>query len=215
MTRLFIERGALIKALCVIACIAGFSGCASLSGLGGSSSSSCPVPSGVTCKPIGDVYRSPAVQLADAQAVPSPTTSIGNSTSMAQSGFNTAVPSALALTKYEPSSNAVREVPTTGAPVRSSTRLLRIWIAPYEDDEGALLDHRYVHVMIDSGKWKVEANRAALMRSYAATKAPKAGAAAPSSGSNNQPESAAKPSAILQQMQVISGQNSDGKAETE
>jgi conjugal transfer pilus assembly protein TraV len=69
-------------------------------------------------------------------------------------------------------------VPTTGSPIRSQTRMLKIWFAPYEDDEGALRDQSFLYVMVDSGRWEVEHNKASIMKQFGPIKAPRASAPA-------------------------------------
>lgn len=49
--------------------------------------------------------------------------------------------------------------PTVGMPLRVPERILRIWVAPYEDDDGALNDQKYVYLTVQKGGWALEANR--------------------------------------------------------
>ena len=51
---------------------------------------------------------------------------------------------------------------TTGFPLRTTDRVLRIWVAPYEDEEGALNDQKYVYLTVEKGGWQIEANRKAI-----------------------------------------------------
>lgn len=51
---------------------------------------------------------------------------------------------------------------TTGFPLRTPDRVLRIWVAPYEDEEGALNDQKYVYLTVEKGGWQIEANRKAI-----------------------------------------------------
>jgi conjugal transfer pilus assembly protein TraV len=40
--------------------------------------------------------------------------------------------------------------------LRSNPRLLRLWIAPWEDADGDLHEQALVHVVVDSGRWLIE-----------------------------------------------------------
>lgn len=55
---------------------------------------------------------------------------------------------------------------STGFPLRTPDRVLRIWVAPYEDDEGALNDQKYIYVTVERGGWQLEANRKAIQVPY-------------------------------------------------
>ncbi len=44
-------------------------------------------------------------------------------------------------------------------PVRQPPLVLRVWMAPYEDEGGDLHDQSYFYTMVHSGKWMIEANR--------------------------------------------------------
>jgi conjugal transfer pilus assembly protein TraV len=68
-----------------------------------------------------------------------------------------------AITKQSP-----RDMPvlTTGFPLRTPDRVLRIWVAPYEDDEGALNDQKYVFVTVEKSAWQVEANKRVIQAPF-------------------------------------------------
>lgn len=55
---------------------------------------------------------------------------------------------------------------STGFPLRTPDRVLRIWVAPYEDEEGALNDMKYVYLTVEKGGWQIEANRKAIQVPY-------------------------------------------------
>jgi conjugal transfer pilus assembly protein TraV len=165
----------------IAAAILALGGCSSLSGVGGSSSLSCPVPNGSSCKPIGQVY----------QSAPKPYTPMTPGVAVGTIGdagghlVQSALPAAPALSLYIPTAPVARQVPNTGEPIRSATRTLKIWIAPWEDEEGALRDHGYLYVMIDSGKWQIEHSRARILRQFGPTRAPKPLGGGPASSSTS------------------------------
>jgi conjugal transfer pilus assembly protein TraV len=47
------------------------------------------------------------------------------------------------------------------AALRSPPRVLRLWIAPWEDADGDLHDASFVHVVVDTGRWLIERVRPA------------------------------------------------------
>lgn len=148
-------------------------GCSSLAGVGGSASLSCPIPSGSTCKGIGQVFQSTPSSAKNNGGAPGVVSSTSQMISETGGAAQASLPLAPTLTTYVPSLHAARPVPTTGEPIRSPTRTLKIWIAPWEDEEGALRDHGYLYVVIDSGKWQLEHSRANIMRAFTPTRAPK------------------------------------------
>lgn len=51
------------------------------------------------------------------------------------------------------------DAPYSGMPLHTPPRLLRIWVAPYQDTEGDLHDQKFMYVMVHSGRWLLEANQ--------------------------------------------------------
>jgi conjugal transfer pilus assembly protein TraV len=117
------------------------SGCASLmSGIGGSERYACKAPEGVTCTSVSGAYANSthgtpqAAQLPAAKR-PSPPTFYG-ATSIAPGGAGASMASATRI--------------------RSNPRLLRVWVAPWEDSDGDLHEEAIVHVIVDSGRWLID-----------------------------------------------------------
>lgn len=83
-----------------------------------------------------------------------------------------ATPSAAAPAPVAPApgqiSPAQMQAPSSGAPLRIQPTILRVWVAPWEDDLGALRDQSYAYLTIDPGRWVVETNRAAIRNQYRA-----------------------------------------------
>ena len=57
-------------------------------------------------------------------------------------------------------------------PLRSTPRILRVWVAPWEDSDGDLQDQSYIYVVVDSGHWLIEHQRAAIRNAYTPIAAP-------------------------------------------
>lgn len=127
----------------LLATVATVSGCmSSMSGLGGSESLSCKAPEGVVCTSVSGVYANAATLATKSAPLATP-----------------AVPAlysanAVALSKDRPAT------PSRSA-VRSSPRVLRLWIAPWEDGDGDLHEESTVHVLVDVGRWLVDHVRTA------------------------------------------------------
>ena len=58
------------------------------------------------------------------------------------------------------------EAVTSGMPVRQPPLVLRVWMAPYEDEGGDLYDQSYFYTMVHSGRWMIEANKSAISNQY-------------------------------------------------
>lgn len=109
------------------------SGCASsLSGVGGEGHYACRAPEGAQCTSVSGVYANSAHRVPQRSAAAE-------------------TPRLLTLEKpaTEPEADA-------GARLRSNPRLLRIWIAPWEDSDGDLHEAETVHMLVDPGHWLIE-----------------------------------------------------------
>jgi conjugal transfer pilus assembly protein TraV len=137
-----------LVALLAGAAVLGLSGCAStLSGVGGTATYACQAPVGAQCTSVSGVYANAghgARQLLGSQQ-PRPV----------ESGALGAAPTPSAITAPTPSPAAAP------APLRTPPRVLRLWIAPWEDSDGDLHEASTVHVLIDHGRWLMERVRPA------------------------------------------------------
>jgi len=134
----------MIRPFCVPLALVGVMlfGCASsLSGLGGTENYACKAPEGVMCNSVSGVYAN----------------SIHGNLRPAQSSPEK-LPSAVP-TIYGAASVALTERAAPGAAgnaIRSNPRLLRVWIAPWEDSDGDLHEEGYLHVLVNTGRWLIE-----------------------------------------------------------
>ncbi len=119
------------------------SGCASsLSGLDATDSYGCKAPEGVSCISVSGIYAnsSPGGRLSRGQSAPAKSP--------------TGTPAI-----YGASSVALAQPAEPGAAsngIRSNPRLLRVWVAPWEDSDGDLHEDGYVHMLVDTGRWLIE-----------------------------------------------------------
>ena len=58
-------------------------------------------------------------------------------------------------------------------PLRSSARVLRLWVKPWEDADGDLMDQLYVYVPVDNGRWLVDHTQRQIRDAYAPIKVPR------------------------------------------
>jgi conjugal transfer pilus assembly protein TraV len=61
------------------------------------------------------------------------------------------------------------QIPGTGTAIRSAPRVLRLWVAPWEDSDGDLHDQFYVYLTIDPGRWVIEHQRSKIQNQYSTT----------------------------------------------
>ena len=116
------------------------SGCAStLSGVGGADGYACKAPEGAMCTSVSGVYANTA------QGMQKPTKPAENKSPLA-------APAIYGATSIAPGKLA----PASSTPIRSNPRVLRLWIAPWEDADGDLHEEALVHMVVDPGRWLIE-----------------------------------------------------------
>ena len=119
-------------------------GC-SMTGMDAQKSFSCNAPPGISCSSLSGVY---------ANAV---TDNLPNSTTKPATVYNK---------KDQGKSSVVGEVPTTGAPLLSVPTVLRVWIAPWEDNRNVLHDQSFLYAVADPGHWQVAHSRKKIAEQY-------------------------------------------------
>jgi len=116
------------------------SGCAStLSGVGGTDGYACKAPEGAMCTSVSGVYANTA------QSLQQP----------AKPAEKKSPPAAIAIygaTSIAPGGHAL----ASSTSIRSNPRVLRLWIAPWEDSDGDLHEEALVHMVVDTGRWLIE-----------------------------------------------------------
>lgn len=119
------------------------SGCMSMSGIDGESHYACPAPHGVQCGSVTANYlqslrgdRPEPPQIADAVTAP-------------ESALTATVTTAPFV---DPGADTPRYVPP---------RILKLWVAPWEDRDGVLHDAAFVFVPLDRGHWQLGSLRPA------------------------------------------------------
>jgi len=163
----------------VMAC-AVVSGCASMAGVGGTSEYSCKAPEGVKCDSVsGTSYNSVENNLPSQrqgtrptpqdEATPTRIEALAGKRGGASAAY--VVPARASLATG--SGVALPPAAYTSMPLRSPARVLRLWVKPWEDADGDLMDQLYVYVPVDNGRWLVDHTQRQIRDAYAPIKAPR------------------------------------------
>lgn len=136
-------------------------GCGSMSGLDASSSFSCKAAPGVTCQSISGVHQN-----ASAGNLPFQRTGEAQGNGNDQATKDDKKPVYGAVKTDSKVSPRDMNAAYSGMPVRQPPLVLRVWMAPYEDESGDLHDQSYFYTMVHSGKWMIEANRNAISNQF-------------------------------------------------
>ncbi|WP_413891024.1 type IV conjugative transfer system lipoprotein TraV [Candidatus Skiveiella danica] len=159
-------------------------GCASsLSGLGSTESYACKAPVGAQCTSVSGNYANSSADTganSGANANPFATRAMHETQRPPQGLLATeSVPATLRKTRPSAPADAspgpASSTPAgaaastsvnvaasrAAAKLRSSPRVLRLWVAPWEDRDGDLHDASFVHVVIDTGRWLIDRVRPA------------------------------------------------------
>lgn len=136
-------------------------GCGSMSGLDASSSFSCKAAPGVTCQSISGVHQN-----ASAGNLPFQRNGETQGNGNDQATKDDKKPAYGAVKTDSKVSPRDMNAAYSGMPVRQPPLVLRVWMAPYEDESGDLHDQSYFYTMVHSGKWMIEANRNAISNQF-------------------------------------------------
>lgn len=132
------------RLIALAATVSMISGCGSITGLTDSDSKfACKAPPGVICTSVSGVYAN--VQQNNLPAL--------------QSGTRPTV-----ANYAMPAGGAALPVAAAGMPIRSQARVLRIWLAPWRDEDDTLHDQSYMYAMVDPGQWLVERSRESTVK---------------------------------------------------
>lgn len=137
-----IRPSKLVRVGTAFALTTSLAGCFNLSGLNGSSESfSCKAPEGIACASVSGTYAN-AHQSPAASQAPEP------------------APNAA------PAIARNRAVLSSGDAIRTQPRVLRIWVAPWEDADGDLHDQSMLYLTVDAGRWRIEHNRSRIRKEF-------------------------------------------------
>lgn len=172
MNRIFHSPITLTWALSTLLVLS-LTGCVNMSGLSGGSDFKCKAPDGVSCVSVSGIYANAQANNLPSQRDSKPAL-LGQPPKDARGSMQTVanVPTSTVGALTSPT-------PPLGA-IRSEPRIVRVWIAPWEDSDGDLHDQSYVYLPVDSGRWMVEHNKRRVREAYAPVRAPKLAQSSPS-----------------------------------
>ena len=84
-------------------------------------------------------------------------------------------------------------------PLRSPARVLRLWVKPWEDADGDLMDQVYVYVPVDNGRWLVDHTQRQIRDAYAPIKVPRTAQATDSDRGGDKQDARVPPASGLEQ----------------
>ena len=198
-------RALRLTALLTGTAVLGLSGCASnLSGVGGTPTYACKAPAGAQCTSVSGVYAnagqgarqllgSDAPRAVGSGALGTPVADATSHGPVVRSGAGAPAPKSSAVETRPapaPASGATTVAPTapsgavpahSTAALRTAPRVLRLWIAPWEDSDGDLHEASTVNVLIDHGRWLIERVRPAPRGPRMGVTPPSAPSTAPTS----------------------------------
>ena len=210
-------RALRLTALLAGTAVLGLSGCASnLSGVGGTPTYACKAPAGAQCTSVSGVYAnagqgarqllgSDAPRAVGSGALGTPVADATSHGPLVRSGAGAPAPKvspAETRPAPAPASGATTVAPTapsgavpaqSTAALRTAPRVLRLWIAPWEDSDGDLHEASTVNVLIDHGRWLIERVRPAPRGPRMGVTPPAAPTVAPTAAPASAPPGAQAP----------------------
>lgn len=158
----------IVLAAAVAAVASVLAGCASVSGLDADDKFACKAPDGVTCMSVSGIYANAKAnnlpgqrKHEDSKAGSEPTTE-----RVVARNYNAPDNPLASPGQVEKTSPRAMSAPNSGPPLRTPERILRVWLAPFEDQEGDLHDQKYFYVTVRPGAWTIEANRANIRSQF-------------------------------------------------
>ena len=157
-----------LNATMIISLVA-VTGCASMSGVGGTTEYACPLPQGATCKSVSQTYND---SFQNSPSVPHDGVRPQQSFQMEGAAITTPIDSAESSTSVRTGGVATKRpnVPMVsaevGTPLLTGPRLMRILIAPWTDNDDNLMEAHRVFVKLDESRWRLDHVKASLYRSY-------------------------------------------------
>lgn len=139
--------------------VAWLCGCTSMSGLDASSQYGCKAAPGVSCQSIKGVYDNAA-----AGNLPFQKRGKSSDGAVGSDVAGVSPDTKYALAQLSPADMTAMD---SGIPVRQPPFVLRIWVAPWEDEAGDFHDQSHFYTMVHPGKWLIESNNATIARKYA------------------------------------------------
>jgi conjugal transfer pilus assembly protein TraV len=132
-----------------------------MAGLDGKSEFACRAPDGVVCTSVSGVYANSVAGTLPAMWEGTPQSAAHESATGTDSKHSADLPRPYRA--IPPASAA----PAAGTPLLSLPRVLRLWLAPWVDEDGDLHDQAYLYVMWHRGEWQLGHTEAGVRRQFA------------------------------------------------
>ncbi len=149
-----------------------------LSGCSTSPSYACGTPQGGKCQSVSDSYLS-----ALGKKLKGGASSATSATATPDKQGKPAVEATARVTQYIPEGVAIRSLP----------QVMRVWVAPWEDNNGVFHDQSYSYFVADAGEWSLRANteKSLYPNGYALLERPTDKDPTPTTDSKTKPPAAA------------------------
>lgn len=144
----------------------------SFSGYDASSSFACKAPEGVLCNSMSGIYANAMAHNLPEQRVH---TGSGATTNVTLGSYAKDVDAVHSTSGASRGTSAAADAATmgilpraldSGAPVRTASREMRIWFAPWQDADADLHDQEYVYLIVDSGHWSIAHNQERIRAAF-------------------------------------------------
>ena len=145
----------------VLILLPALSACANMAGLDGKSEFACRAPDGVVCTSVSGVYANTLVGTLPARQADYPQGVAPESAAEIQQKGQVDTPRPYGA--MPPAGTA----PAAGTPLLSAPRVLRLWLAPWVDEDGDLHDQAYLYVMWHRGEWQLGHTEAVIRWQFA------------------------------------------------
>ena len=155
---------ALVLRIATACLLLALSACMNLSGLGGDSKYACKAPEGVACDSVSGTYAN-----ALHNNLPRQRARLTSAARQEETGER--APEATTRAAF-PATAGDSGPGVAPSPLRSQARVLRLWIKPWEDADGDLVDQGYVYVQVDNGQWLIDHVQRQIRDAYAPLKPP-------------------------------------------
>lgn len=117
----------------------------------------CGVPDGIGCKPLSEVQQMAQNGTLKLREAPD---HLNSSTRDKPRSDLEKLVNSKAVTKPTQAviadKHGVVATVSPGMPILTPPRTLRVWVARWSDDEGALHDETYLYLRLDNGQWRLE-----------------------------------------------------------
>ena len=137
------------------------SACANMAGLDGKSEFACRAPDGVVCTSVSGVYANTLAGMLPARQAGS-----ASPDAVSRPASDTDPKPALSEPRPYGASPPASAAPATGTPLLSQPKVLRLWLAPWVDEDGDLHDQAYLYVMWHRGEWQLGHTEAGIRRQF-------------------------------------------------